>query len=282
MFVSVIIPTYRDWQRLSTCLNALSRQSYPVNKFEIIVVNNNPSDAVPGNYVIPENCRIVTEAKPGSYAARNTGLKMSSGEIIAFTDSDCVPHSNWLKNAVEFMANHPQYARLAGKISLFYKDESLTTAELYEKVYAFKQDFAVSKGASVTGNMFAARKVFDKIGQFNETLLSGGDYEWSIRAEKEGFRIAYGENAVVEHPARYSMKELVKKSKRTAAYFGKSKLSSISRLIKYAIPPINSFLHSRDLKIQESVVVFSVRYYLNLVRGVEEVKISFGKQASRE
>src|SRR5690554_6136694 len=91
-FVSVIIPTYHDWERLRLCLDSLNRQTYPKERYEIIVVNNDPEDVVPANFVVPNNFTILEESKPGSYAARNRAIQAAKGEIYAFTDSDCQPH----------------------------------------------------------------------------------------------------------------------------------------------------------------------------------------------
>src|SRR5690554_2984846 len=97
--ISVIIPTYKDWERLALCLQALENQSFKPSNFEIIVINNLPGDLPPAAFKLPKNAVLVDEGKPGSYAARNTGIGMAKGEILAFTDSDCIPHKDWLINA---------------------------------------------------------------------------------------------------------------------------------------------------------------------------------------
>lgn len=282
MEVSIIIPTFNDWSRLSLCLKSLDNQSYPKDKYEVIVVNNNPSDVMPDDFIVPSNCTIITEAKPGSYAARNTGVRLSKGRILGFTDSDCIPHENWIAEALDFFAQNPQYTRIAGRIELFYKSEQLTDAELYEKVYAFKQDFAASKGVSVTGNMFTYRELFEHVGYFRDDLFSGGDSEWSLRAQQLGYKIGFGKKVTIYHPARHTTQELEKKYRRTAGINGNNKIKSIARLIKYSIPPINTIWHSKGLSIQEKIKVFMMRYKLHLIRSIEEIRLSFGKMPNRE
>ena len=83
-------------------MNALTKQTYPKNRFEVIVVNNDPADPCPC-IPLPDNFVLTTEGKPGSYAARNAGIKIAKGEILAFTDSDCIPHSNWIEQAVNIL-----------------------------------------------------------------------------------------------------------------------------------------------------------------------------------
>ncbi|RYZ99977.1 MAG: glycosyltransferase family 2 protein [Sphingobacteriaceae bacterium] len=281
-FISVIIPTYRDWNRLTICLKALKKQDYPQASFEIIVVNNEPADKMPDGYWKPDNCIIIDESKPGSYSARNAALRLAKGEIYAFTDSDCIPDAAWLSNAVKFFIQNTDITRIAGNIKLFYKKEKLTAAELYEKVYAFKQKISAADGVSVTGNMFAQKSVFNLIGSFNENLLSGGDFEWSKRAEAAGSKIRFVENVVILHPARHQMAELYKKEIRRAGWIGNNRKAAIKRLFKYSIPPVKTLFHGEDMNLAEKVRVFFIRYNLNFIRSIEEIKISFGKKPNRE
>lgn len=76
-FISIIIPTYKDWDRLSNCIEAINNQTYPKSSYEVIIVNNDPSEVAPRDLLYSQrlNIIIVTEIMPGSYAARNTGLK---------------------------------------------------------------------------------------------------------------------------------------------------------------------------------------------------------------
>lgn len=280
--MSVIIPTYRDWSRLSKCLTALNEQDYPKNQFEIIVINNNPGDKIPDNYLMPANCVAIDEYKPGSYAARNAAVKIAKGNVLAFTDSDCIPDASWISNAIRFFSVNTDITRIAGNIKLFYQADNLTLAEIYEKVYAFKQKRSAAEGVSVTGNMFAYKHIFDSVGLFNESLLSGGDFEWSERAEAAGYKISYAEDVIIMHPARHQMAELYKKEIRRAGWIGNNKSLALKRLLKYIIPPVNTLLHGSDLNVSERVKVFLIRYKLNLIRSAEEIKISFGKRPNRE
>jgi len=287
-FISIIIPTYNDWFRLALCLDALSRQTYPDKKFEIIVVNNNPLNKPPDNYVIPVNCTIINETRPGSYVARNTALKIAKGEILGFTDSDCIPDFNWIKNAVDYFAQNKQISRIAGHIELFFKSKELTPAELYEKVYAFKQERTVQLMSSgVTGNMFSYKYIFDTIGNFKEDLLSGGDHEWARRAQVANFKIAYVNNVIVRHPARNRMAQLVTKTKRITGgrmLVGKNKIKVVLGLIKSLKPPFNNYINKdgNDLSWEQKLIVFFIKYYLNIIERYEEFKLAFGKKPLRQ
>ena len=67
--ISVIIPTYHDWQRLRACLNALKLQTLSYDKFEIIVINNDHNDLVPPD-INGKNLTVLSQPIKGSYAAR--------------------------------------------------------------------------------------------------------------------------------------------------------------------------------------------------------------------
>lgn len=280
--VTVIIPTYNDWHRLSLCLDALLKQRYPQENFEIIAANNNLADQVPADYKIADNCKIITVAKPGSYAARNAALELAKGEIIAFTDSDCIPDQDWLKNAVDFLEANPTYTRIAGDVKLFYRAKKRNDAELYESLYAFRQDISAQRGLSVTANMITYKKIFDEVGNFNENLFSGGDNEWARRAQAKGYQIAYRPDVLVMHPARHDVKELKKKAIRVGGSMKNKKKWAIKRALKFVWPPITTFFHSPELTFMEKVRVFGLRYQLHLLRTAEELGAAFGKNTQRE
>jgi len=214
--ISIIIPTYNDWARLSLCITALTNQSCPQEDFEIIVVNNNPTDNIPKDFFIPRNCTVINEIKPGSYSARNAALQIVKGSIIGFTDSDCIPDKEWIANAMVFFNNDPysEIGIVTGRIKLFYVNPAkLTAAEVFEKYTAFPTEAYSKNGHCVTANWFSYKKVLDKYGPFNAELKSGGDMELSGIISKN-HKIVYSEAVLVNHPARYSSNEITQKMTR--------------------------------------------------------------------
>ena len=291
-FVSIIIPTYNDWIRLSKCLNALAHQNYPKEKFEIIVANNNPDDHIPDEYFIPENCVVITEPKPGSYAARNAALKLAKGEIIGFTDSDCIPDNNWIKNAVDYFNTNKTCSRIAGNVSIFFETVKPTTAQLYDKLYAFNQKgYVNSSGTSVTANLFTYKNVFDKVGYFDEALMSGGDFLWGTIAHKFGYKVEYVEDVIVRHPARDSLKELLKKEKRVGgsqAIFLKDKSNTILNVLKFLKqlrPRLGEikFIYSKGkgLTTMNKLYIYLLRHYLIGIRAYAKLRVQMGKKPNR-
>lgn len=272
-FVSIIIPTYRDWRRLALCLEALERQTYPQDRFEVLVVNNDPEDRLPEAFKIKGNCMLLTESRPGSYAARNAGLKLCKGEIIGFTDSDCIPDQYWIENAVRFFNEYPEFKRMGGGIEIFSKKKNPSSVEWYDHIFAFPQEAYVRSGNAVTANMFTLKEVFDQIGGFNDQLMSGGDYQWGKLANQKGYKIGYAPNSFVKHPARSSVRELVKKARRVGegqAMFKKDqpkcfykRLAAYIRILKPRFWEIKIiFQNNERMNFFDKLYVVLLRHYV--------------------
>lgn len=216
--VAVIIPVFNDGGRLATCLRALDEQTYPVDRYRVLVVDNGSSEDIEGVCRAFAHVRYLHEPRPGSYAARNKGIDSTTAEILAFTDSDCIPHQDWLENGVARLMVAPDCGIVGGGVIVFPKESSRRTAvELYESAFAFPQKRRIEVSHwGVTANLFVRRSVIESVGPFRAELLSGGDAEWGRRAHAAGHRIAFAEGARVDHPARGSLGELLAKSRRVA------------------------------------------------------------------
>lgn len=217
-FVSVVIPVRDDTERLMLCLEALGNQTYPNDRYEVLVVDNGSKESLEPVVSRFVNAAVVREDQPGSYSARNKGLSLARGEIIAFTDADCIPVSTWIEKGVEKLLEVPGCGLVAGRIEVFYKNsERVNAIELYESVTVFRQQRTLEVWQfGVTANLFTFRSVFEDVGFFDDSLISGGDYEWSRRVYWHGYKQVYAEDACVHHPARSSLSELHKRVAREA------------------------------------------------------------------
>ena len=243
--VSVIVPTYRDWDRLALLLASLEAQEPPDGGFEVIVINNDPGETPPASLRLPPNARLLTEARKGSYAARNAGLAQARGEILLFTDSDCVADPAWIREAVTFLDAAPGMSRLGGRIDIS-RSPSPSVADVYEAAFAFPQEKYVAAGWAPTANMGTWTRVLDAVGPFDDAHYSGGDKEWGLRAETAGFRIGYADRAAVTHPPRTAGEILRKRRRIAGAMLGreiaaKGRLRLVPgwlfKLLKRLLPP---------------------------------------------
>lgn len=214
--VSVIVPVRDGFDLLQRCVKALLAQDYPSHRYEVIVVDN--GSRVSPTTVLPVDPRltVLSEPGPGSYRARNLGLATATGEILAFTDADCLPDSGWLTEAVGFLVDHPDVDMIGGRVELAYRaGRPVNGPEWFEFNEGFPQDRYVRNGFAVTANMVTRRRVFDRVGEFDADLVSGGDAEWGRRVRDAGGPQQYVASAVVAHPARDTWAELRTKTVRT-------------------------------------------------------------------
>lgn len=272
MKFSVIIPTYNDWSRLLTCVAALEDQTLPKNQYEVIVVDNSENGIVPGDVDLPVCIQLVHEPQPGSYAARNRGAEIASGEILAFTDSDCIPDKNWLYNAKDYFNRSCDL--IGGKVEIFQTEDGSKYGYLYERVTAFPQDRNVPRGRGVTANLFVKKEIFEKVGGFDSTVKSGGDWQFTLKCTQAGYRLVYAEEVLVKHPAR-NLYTIFKKyyrltcggSLNTKKKYGHSELQILGSHLKNGLFGSRANLPS-TLSRNERVIVYSIDLFKFIYRTI--------------
>jgi len=204
-FVSVVIPHFNDLERLRLCYDRLLGQSWPRERFEIVVADNNSKCGLDAVQAAAPEAVVVPAPVQGAGPARNAGVSASRGEVIAFIDSDCVPERDWIAGGVAALA---RFDFVGGRVFTFAQDpERPNPIEAYETMFNFNfRRYIETVGFTGTGNMFVPRSVFDLVGGFRAVVAE--DMEWSFRARGLGYRLGYAEQAVVGHPARRSWAEL--------------------------------------------------------------------------
>lgn len=213
-YVSVIIPVYNGRLTLSECLESVKNLDYPNDRLEVIVVDNGSKD---GSDKIAEKygAKVLYETSiqsPG--AARNKGIIEAKGELIAFTDSDCVVTMSWLKHLVKYWDDN-QMGCFAGKIEAYTPS---TIVEKYSKhVGMLNQEWTLHHQYlpyTQTANSAYRKYVFDQIGLFNTEMIAGedGDLAWRMQ-RKLNLRIKYIPEALVYHKHRSTIRGLYKQFK---------------------------------------------------------------------
>lgn len=216
--VSVVLPVYNDIHRLNQALEALRQQTYPRHRYEVIVIDNDSDIDPKPSLKHFKGIVLAQEKQVGAFPARNTGIRLSRGEIIAFTDSDCIPAKDWIEKGVESLLKIKNCGLVAGQIDIYYANNANPTAiELYDHLTALPQEkFIQQQKFGATANLFVPKSVFRQLGLFSpEHKTEGGDAELGFKTFKAGMTQVYCPGAVVKHPARTTFKELIRKARRT-------------------------------------------------------------------
>lgn len=286
--VSVIIPTYEDWSGLQLCLDCLARQSIGQDRFEVIVANNNASPEVPPSLRLSANARVIHAAKPGSYAARNVALREAQGDILFFTDSDCLPDSRWIEAGLARISELGPTGRVAGAVQLFPKGANWTGPELYDRIHSFDQKHFLRNGWGVTANLVVRRDAFDLAGPFGEDQFSGGDRVWNVRATKLGCPLVFSSETIVLHPARASFSELAKRRKRLSGgrfheelNGNRKKRWAFSSLFLFKTRQLRRILLYPGLSDREYAVVLWIAFRLGLIAFFEILRLRYLSEAPK-
>lgn len=299
-FVSVIVPVYNQSEPLRWCLEALAHQTYARSRFEIIVIDNGSEDpeAIAAAVAPYDNVRLTFEATPGSYAARNHGLTLAQGDILAFTDADCIPATDWLAEGVQQLTQHPDGGQVVGQIELFFADpKHPTPVELYEQITAFPQERLLQElHGGATANLFTWRKVVTAVGPFDPQLKSNGDLEWGQRVHAHGYPQIYAASVRVLHPARSSWSELAVRTRRLVGGQYERQLKSATtfwqrqrvfgqNFLFHLMPPVFFTVHTfRDRRLHSLRQKLQVSGVMVVVRALstwEMLRLKAGARSSR-
>lgn len=192
--VSVIVPAYNEAGTIEDCLDALLQQTYPRDRYEVLVVDNGSTD---GTAAVVESFPVELLSVPegGQFAARNRGIDRATGDVLAFTDADVRVTDDWIAAgvaAIEALDDRPIVYGLTRPII----DADPTTWTSYDVVHSF------GGVRRQTWNLFTTPAVFELVGPFGEQFLSGGDVEWARRAAAHDLEISHDESVVADHPPR--------------------------------------------------------------------------------
>lgn len=232
MQVSVIIPVYNGEADLPDLLDCLRSQTYPPEAVEYILVDNNSQDgtlpylqqAVEAFKQFGLTLKVAIESDiQSSYAARNTGIRLSQGMVLAFTDADCRPAPQWLEQLMQPFED-PTIDLVIGEIAGLPSQNWLETYAEYNKVlsqqYTLEHPFCPY---GQTANLGVRRSLFREIGLFRPYLTTGGDADFCWRALKNSperssknsqHQYGFAPQALVFHRHRSTLRELAQQWQR--------------------------------------------------------------------
>ena len=196
MRVSIVIPAYNAGKTMGACVAACLNQSHaPV---EVIVVDDGSRDDTPG---IAEGAgaRCIRQENAGPAAARNRGAQEAAGEIVAFTDSDCIPQSDWIAQLVAGFRDEGVWA-VGGTYGIANPHKRLARV-IHAEIVARHARFAEEVDFLGSFNVAYQRERFFDVGGFDTTftMASGEDNDLAYRLHDAGGTLVFNPNAVVAH-----------------------------------------------------------------------------------
>lgn len=191
--VSVIIPTYNREKYLPEAIDSVLNQTF--QDFELIIVDDGSTDntkEILKPYL--SKIRYIYQKNKGPSAARNTGIRYSTGEWIAFLDADDIWLLYKLKLQVKYLEEHPDIALVYADLGVFNekgvieKNHYLSRKISRPTGYIFQE--LVMRPLISTITVMVRKSIFDTVGLFSEDLLIGEDYELWLRIAKN-YKIGY-------------------------------------------------------------------------------------------
>lgn len=214
-FISVVIPMYNAAYSIQDCLQSVVNIDYPKDKLEIIVVDNGSTDR---SVTVAKKFDVILLSETSthtSYAARNKGILAAHGELIAFTDADCIVTPSWLIEIIKYIPDQ-SIGCFAGEIEAY---QPKTLIEQFSHRWGFLRQNGTLTNPYLpytqTANSVYRHEVFDKVGLFRSEISSGGDADIAWRMQKElELGIKFIPEALVYHKHRTSLIGLYKQFKK--------------------------------------------------------------------
>jgi GT2 family glycosyltransferase len=211
--VSVIMPVKNDVENVRSSINSILKQK----PSEIIIIDGASKDGTVES-IKDMPVKIIVEPRPGGALARNIGIKKSKGEILLFTDSDCVACPNWIKNHLEALK---KYDVVMGKIVLHkgWRNSIIAKSLEYGLLPYFDFPFLDKNVETLpfwnlyTSNLSLKRSVLKNVGLMDEDfkLVGSEDTEFGYRISKK-YKIGYAPDAIIYHKHKKSFRSAMKRA----------------------------------------------------------------------
>jgi glycosyltransferase involved in cell wall biosynthesis len=257
----VIVCTHNRAHRLEQTLNSLQQMTVPFDlPWELIIVDNNSSDntkKVIDNFINKSSLKIkyVFERNQGLSHARNMGIQEASGNIIAFTDDDCIVDRYWITSiSKEFHADE-SIVGIGGRVLLYNKMDRPISIRISEERATISSTDRIFK-LMIGCNMAIARPVFDEIGLFDTDFGAGTrfasteDLDFLYRVYKRGLKLIYSPDVLIYHN------------------HGRRNEAQIRSLIKGYAVGRGAFYCKYILMADKDVIHFAYAEILSLIKGM--------------
>jgi GT2 family glycosyltransferase len=269
--ISTITPVYNDPEGIRDTITSLPLEDAQA---EFIVIDNGSTDNT--RSVIKEfeqsykSVTLLHEPQENSqFAARNTAIRSTDNNILAFVDADMMLPEGWLSSVLEeFRRTEADF--MANNVELTLPEDP-TFWSRYDRHTGFPvEQYIEQQHFAPTCCLVIGRSIFEDIGLFDERLQSGGDKEFGTRAYDMGYEIEFTLDITMYHPTRNSFSELVSKASRVGRGHCQLQRCHPDRFGTPGIPPRPSGIKRPDknIPISDRVGFNSVSQFLTGVRGL--------------
>ena len=197
--VSIIIPAYNAERTISEAVKACLEQDYPNGALEVIVVDDGSTDDT-ARIVREFSVRYFYQENAGPAKARNTGWRAAGGELICFTDADCVPHRDWAAKLAAAYDEERRIGAVGGSYDIANPGSLL--AECVHREIVFRHAGMPRKVRALGAyNLSVRSAVLEEIGGFSEAyrFASGEDNDLCYEIIKRGYGLIFERKALVAH-----------------------------------------------------------------------------------
>lgn len=220
--LSVVIPALNSASTISLTLFSIFSNNFPREMFEVLVVDNGSSDKtveIAKKYPV----KVFYCSKRGIGPPRNFGARMAQGEIVCFTDSDCVVGKDWLKRIFNFFHENPKADGVGGPVFPYphYQNKiQRLTGELFVEDQGYpkeitKVQFGSSHGIIFGSNSAYKREAFLSVGGYSEP--GGSNLELAWRLALKGRNLFFNPDLKVYHIFPTNLKAILKQQFRWGA-----------------------------------------------------------------
>lgn len=200
--VSVVVASYNGERTLRSCLDSLQRMNYP--DYEVILVDDGSADTTPQiAAMFPKVRTIRHQQNLGLSVARNSGIAAATGEIVAFTDSDCRADEDWLYYLVASLLES-DFAGMGGPNLLPPEDSAVAAAVMVSPGGPAHVMLTDHQAEHIPGcNMAFYKWALDEIGGFDPIYTrAGDDVDVCWRLQQAGYKIGFSPASFVWHYRR--------------------------------------------------------------------------------
>lgn len=197
--VSVVIPAYNSGKTIGACLEAVKTQDYPAGRFTVIVVDDGSKDDTAA-VIKTHGVGYIYQKNSGPATARNKGAGAATGEILLFTDADCVPEKNWIR---EMTRPFSDAETIAVKGAYITRQRELVArfaqVEFEERFQMLRRAPRIDMIDTYSAGF--RREVFIRLGGFDTSFPAANneDTELSYRMSALGYKMVFNPAAIVAH-----------------------------------------------------------------------------------